>query len=267
MLGDEADAEQGKGQKFFVYGAIYVPQENIKSLSDGVETARVAAKFLATDSLKFADRNRPKQITKEVFRGVKAKVIDLAAKNDVVFSAYAILHAIASGQEHKERVQFGANTMLGNFNEFLGTDRDTYGLALFDRIPIDHPYTYLKEKFQVGMSFDDGRPSRRFDRIIGLASTTDGASHLASVCDVLVGSWRYCVNEPEMDVAGKAMFPKIMDVMWKRKVGGKLYVKDFGLMLRPQDVQKEEYKKEYEALRKRLQGYLDARDAEAGSKK
>jgi hypothetical protein len=92
-------------------------------------------------------------------------------------------------------------------------------------------------------------------------------SHLASVCDILVGSWRYCVNEPEMDLAGKAMFPKLMDVMWKRKIGGKLYVKDFGLILRPLDVQKEEYKKEYEALRKRLQGYLDAKDAEAGGKK
>jgi hypothetical protein len=267
MLGDEADAEQGKGQKYFVYDAIYVPQENIKALNDGVEAARVAAKFLATDSLKFADKNRPKQIEKATFRDVKAKVMDLAAKNGVVFSAYAILHAIAGAQGHKNLVQFGANTMLGNFNEFLGTDRDTYGLALFDRIPIDHPYPYLKEKFQVGMTFDDGRPSKRFDRIMGLASTTDGASHLTSVCDILVGSWRYCVNEPEMDIAGKAMFPKLMDVMWKRKVGGKLCVKDFGLILRPQDVQKEEYKKEYEALRKRLQGFLDAKDAEAGGKK
>jgi hypothetical protein len=26
MLGDEADAEQSRGQKFFVYGAIFVPQ-------------------------------------------------------------------------------------------------------------------------------------------------------------------------------------------------------------------------------------------------
>jgi hypothetical protein len=116
------------------------------------------------------------------------------------------------------------------------------------------------------MTFDDGRPSSRFDRIMGFASTTDGASHLASVCDILVGSWRYCVNEPEMDIAGKAMFPKIMDVMWKRKVGGELIVRDYGVILRPQEVQKEEYKKEYEALRNRLQGYLDARAAEAGGK-
>jgi hypothetical protein len=40
MLGDEADAEQSRGQKFFVYGAIFVPHERIKPISDGVEAAR-----------------------------------------------------------------------------------------------------------------------------------------------------------------------------------------------------------------------------------
>jgi hypothetical protein len=64
MLGDEADFEQGRGQKFFVYGAIFIPPEGIKPLSDGIEAKRVAAKFEGTDSLKFADKTRPEKITK-----------------------------------------------------------------------------------------------------------------------------------------------------------------------------------------------------------
>ena len=56
MLGDEADAEQSRGQQFFVYGAIFVPQEVIKPLNDGVEIIRAAAKFQPSDSLKFADK-------------------------------------------------------------------------------------------------------------------------------------------------------------------------------------------------------------------
>jgi hypothetical protein len=172
----------------------------------------------------------------------------------------------AANQGHKNLVLFGANTLLGKFNEFLGTDQDKFGLVLFDRIPIDHPYPYLREKFQIGMTFSDGRPPSRLERIMGFASTTDGASHLASIADILVGSWRYCVNEPEMDVAGKAMFPKLMDLMWKRRRDGKLYVRDFGFVLRPQEVQVEKYKKEYNDLRARLQGYLDAKDAEAAKK-
>jgi hypothetical protein len=59
---------------------------------------------------------------------------------------------------------------------------------------------------------------------------------------------------------------KLMDVMWKRKRDGKLYVKDFGFVMRPLEVKSEKYKKEYEDLRTRLQGYLDAKDAEAGAK-
>ena len=77
----------------------------------------------------------------------------------------------------------------------------------------------------------------------------------------IIGSWRYCVNEPEMDVAGKAIFPKLMDLMWKRTRDGQLYVLDFGFVLRPQDVQVEKYKKDYNDLRARLQGYLDAASA------
>lgn len=263
MLGDEADAEQSRGQKFFVYGAIFVPHERIKPISDSVEAARKAAKFEPTDSLKFTDMTRPQKISKETFREVKAKVMDLAAQHGIVFCAYAMLHAIAANQGHKKMVLFGANTLLGKFNEFLGTDQDTFGFVLFDRIPIDHPYPYLREKFQTGMTFSDGRPPTRLARIMGLASTTDGASHLTSVADILVGSWRYCVNEPEMDVAGKAMFPKLMDLMWKRTRNGELYVRDFGFVLRPQEVQVEKYKKDYNDLRARLQGYLDAKDAES----
>jgi hypothetical protein len=68
MLGDEADAEQSRGQKFFVYGAIFVPQEGIKPLNDGVEIIRAAAKFEPSASLKFADKTRPPKISKETFR-------------------------------------------------------------------------------------------------------------------------------------------------------------------------------------------------------
>ena len=101
---------------------------------------------------------------------------------------------------------------------------------------------------------------------MGFASTTDGASHLASIADILVGAWRYCVNEPEMDVTGKAIFPKLMDLMWKRARDGKLYVQDFGFVLRPQEVQAEKYKKDYNDLCARLQGYLDTKDIASAAK-
>ena len=116
----------------------------------------------------------------------------------------------------------------------------------------------MREKFQIGLTFPDGN-EKRLEKVVGLATIADGQSHLASLCDILVGSWRYCVNEPAQDIAGKAMFPKLMDLMWKRKLGGKLYVRDYGIVLRPMEVLKPKYKQEYDDLRARLQGYLDAK--------
>ena len=212
MLADEADAEQGKGQRFFVYGAVFVQADNIKVLSDTVETIRKQAGLKPTDSFKFADKSRPENVTKEAFREAKSKVLDLAAKYGTVFCAYAILHELAGNQTHKDLVLFGANTLLGKFNEYLGMYKETFGMVLFDRIPVEHPYRYLQQKFQVGLTFPDGK-TRRLERIMGLASTCDGASHLASIADILVGSFRYCVNEPDKDIAGRAMFPKLVKVM------------------------------------------------------
>jgi hypothetical protein len=37
----------------------------------------------------------------------------------------------------------------------------------------------------------------------------DGTSHLCSVADILLGAFRYCVNEPDNEEAGKAMFPTL----------------------------------------------------------
>ena len=74
---------------------------------------------------------------------------------------------------------------------------------------------------------------------MGLASTCDGASHLASIADILVGSFRYCVNEPDNDVAGKAMSPTLVKLMWKKYENHVPYVRDLGFILRPQTVTQE----------------------------
>jgi hypothetical protein len=257
MLGDEADAEQGKGQRFFIYGAVFIQVHNVKALSDAVEAIRKEAGLNPTDSFKFADKTRPEGVTKEAFREAKSKVLDLAAKYGIVFCSYAILHELAGNQTHEDLVLFGANTLLGKFNEYLGTYKDTYGVVLFDRIPVAHPYRYLKEKFQIGLTFLNGQ-TRRLERIMGLASTCDGASHLASIADILVGSFRYCVNEPDKDVAAKAMFPKLVKVMWKKYEKHVPYVTDLGFILRPQTVNEQHLRKEYDALVVRLRGYLNA---------
>jgi hypothetical protein len=82
------------------------------------------------------------------------------------------LHDLARNQEHDDLTSWGANTVLGRFNLFL-IEQNEYGYVLFDRIPVQNPYRYLKEKFQLGMTFKD-RPSIRPDRVLGVGHAVDG---------------------------------------------------------------------------------------------
>jgi hypothetical protein len=256
MFGDEADAEQSRGQKFFVYGAVFIPTNNIVALHTELEKARKSAGFADTDSLKSASRSRPKHVSAETHRDLKSRVMKVAHEvGNVKFCAQVTLHELARNQKHDDLVLFGANTVLGKFNAFLSESK-SFGYTLLDRVPVENPYRYLKEKFQVGLTFSDGK-AKRLDRILGIAHTVDGSSHMCSVADVLLGAFRYCVNEPENEEAGKAMFPTLMRMMWKRERGGKTYVNECGLVFRPATIKEERHKVEYESLQDRLQGYLN----------
>ena len=79
---------------------------------------------------------------------------------------------------------------------------------------------------------------------------------MCSVADVMLGAFRYCVNEAENKEAGKAMFPTLMGMMWKHKLNGKTYVNEHGLAFRPAKITNRNHQDEYDALVERLQSYL-----------
>lgn len=191
-------------------------------------------------------------MTPETHRDLKSKVMELALRSgNVTFCAQVTLHDLARNQSHDDLVLFGANTVLGKFNQFL-EDRQSHGYAVFDKIPVEHPYRYLREKFQVGLTFPDGH-SRRLDRVVGTAHAVDGTSHLCSIADVMLGAFRYCVNEPDNEEAGKAMFPTLMRMMWKQP-----NALTHGLVFRPRNISEAKHQAVYDALWARLKGYLDA---------
>jgi hypothetical protein len=68
---------------------------------------------------------------------------------------------------------------------------------------------------------------------------------------------RYCVNEPDKEESGRAMFPVLMSTMWKGRRKGKTAVEDYGLCFRPTTVKEAKHQAEYDGLAKRLHGYLD----------
>jgi hypothetical protein len=247
MYGDEADAEEGSGQKFFLYGGIFIEHSKAWTANVKIEELRKKAGFGAQDSLKFASSTRPKAVTADAHRDIKSAVIALAQDLGVTFCVYIFLHAIGRSQDQSDLIEYGASTVLGRYNEFL-TEKNENGITKLDRMS-KNGFIYAKEKFQRGLIFTTG--DRRLDRIISVGFTCDGASHLSSMA--VLGSFRYCVNEPEKDKAGKAMLPKLVPLMWTGTREGKQYVRERGLNLRPKDVKSPSHKEEYDKLLDRLQ--------------
>jgi len=256
MFGDEADPERGRGQKFFVCGAVFINAQQVEELHDDIQKIRKRVGYANTDSLKFS--GCPKDISYDKHREVKKEIVKLARRHDVVFCAYAISHAVA---QPNQLWPYGINTLLGKFDAFL-KERGDVGIVLMDRSPgqLKDPFKYLKNKFQIGLQFPSGG-NRRVDNIIGYAFTCDGASHLASLADILLGSFRHCVNEPDRDIANAAIFPTLIRIMWYRRTkDGKKRLQEYGLTLRPETIKVERHKKDYNNPLARLDGYLKKRE-------
>jgi hypothetical protein len=80
-----------------------------------------------------------------------------------------------------------------------------------------------------------------------------------SAADILLGAFRYCVNERERREAPLEMLPTIARMMWHRERNGKRLVRGRGLILRPMHVDYPPYKNEYDELIDHLQGLIDER--------
>lgn len=253
MFVDEADVEQGRNQLFYVAGAIFVGADRARALSDAVFQIRDARGFRAGDPLKFAGRNRPEHVALDDHRDAKRDVMAAAAEHGVTFCAYVMLHELAQEQGQDRLVQYGANTLLGKFNEFCGQAGVGPGIAMFDRMPVGNEFAFYREKFSRGLTFPN-RANVRLENVISYASTCDGASNLSSVMDIVLGAFRYCVNEPERDVAGRQLLPQVTRLMWRGE--GDNPLRERGLVMRPQNVRVDEHRAHYEALRVRLNGLL-----------
>jgi hypothetical protein len=69
-----------------------------------------------------------------------------------------------------------------------------------DRLPKGSEFDYLSEKFTKGLSLPRGE-AQALDRIVMFSSTCINASHVSSVMDIVLGTWRYCINQPKTTAA------------------------------------------------------------------
>ena len=243
---DETNVTETEKNKFFIYGGLIIHADQLHELTRRIEIIRVEAGLKPGDPLKFDTNSRPDHVSVPSYTAAKDKVVSACAEMKLDFLAYMISHKIAT--ESKETlVGFGLNTVVSQFNFKYLREKGDHGIVVVDRLPFKLDYDFLKGKFCVGLIMEDGRTAR-LDRIDLFASSCDGASHLSSAVDIVLGAFRYCINQTGDTTVPKKLFPRVAGMLWYRKFEGVHYIREYGLTLRPKQVKWPAYKEEYDAI-------------------
>lgn len=241
--------------KFLAYGGLVINSEKLIELDEGISKIRNEAGYSSTDSLKFDTHTKPKGVTPERFAEVKNKVINLCIKLDCKFLVYVVLHKIAENQGLAKTIKWGADHIVGKFNFFLQTKSDK-GQVIVDRFSDVSEYNFLSEKFTSGLILKD--KTIPLSNIRLYSSSCDNASNFSSAMDIVLGSFRYCINQPFNQESAKTMMINITTLIWANKNGEIIDPFEKGLTFRPrpEDIKVLEYKQEYENLIKHINTLL-----------
>lgn len=246
---DETNNQPREGVKFFICGGLFCSEDSFKRIDDGINALRKRYTFQPTDILKFDTNTRPKHLTAEQATEVKAKVIDLCLENNARFAACLTHHSVVT-EKQDQQFFWAVNTVLAVFNQHLRSINE-WGICFVDNLPTKQSqYKYFVEKFCEGLKIPSGK-TFPLERIRTYGATCNNASNLSSAADVVLGAFRFCVNNPAKAVT-EAMMVKVAKMMHHRNILGQRVIKEHGFMLRPKQIQAPQYQKEYEELRAHL---------------
>jgi hypothetical protein len=248
LFTDETNMPQDPGAKFFVYGGLFFPVERLVDLHEGIERIRRESGYRAGDELKFQTNARPDWVSVEQAREAKSRVVKQCIDLECQFIVYIVLHAIARNRTHDELVRWGADHVFGKFNYFLALVGD-HGIVAVDRLPIVGDYRYLSERFCTGLEYADGKRVP-LDRIKLLTATCINASHASSAMDIVLGSFRYCINQPKNLEVAREMMINVTKLVWAKREGDNIIPWELGLVFRPvyPDIKVASYRMEYDRL-------------------
>lgn len=250
VLTDETNTDPDKST-FFLVGGIALPWRNAFTLHQEIEEIRTAFGYYPTDSFKYAKADKPRQVDDQAFNNAKSAALDLFAKYGVAIFLYACHHLIAASRSAEEKFQWGNNALLWLVQNFLIETR-SFAWVVQDRHPVTGEFDYYKRRFRESQP-SNKNSSHKLDRIVGYGSTCDGASHLTSLVDIALGSYRFCLNHSDKDIVNGLLMPKLLPATW-----GFPRPMDKGLGIFPRKLYKKECIADYDALRTHISAYCKA---------
>ncbi|MCP3797952.1 hypothetical protein NLX83_01645 [Allokutzneria sp. A3M-2-11 16] len=249
LVTDETNLEQSGASKFFIYGGLILSSKQMIEVTDAISGIRDKYGYRPHDQLKFDTNCRPAHVSIDDAKLAKNEVILACHASGVHFIAYLILHAILQAENKNA---YALNSVLCAFDKKFLAQRNDRGIVLTDRLPdSSDAYTLLKSKFQEGLKFPDNAQLVPLDRVLMYGTTCDGASHISSAVDIVLGGFRWVVNSKDKSISNdtpKIIMKNIVQMMYTREGGDVKYVRDYGLILRPRVVAAPAYKAEYDSL-------------------
>lgn len=235
LLGDETNKPPKDGQ-FFIYGGLIVPAEAVTAVHDDVQAIRTRFGLSKAADLKFTNKSK---IPPLEHRALKSELLDMLDSHSVKFIASVVLQQVLANQSEEKYMGFAVNTITLTFHKFLKSI-DGHGAIFIDRVQsaqVNSVLNEMSDNFQSGLKHPNGYSHPVNDRIVLFGMTNNNSSHLSSCADIVLGSFRYCVNAATgHDKASKAiaseLMPKVDRLWWRERPDGVIY-EPTGLRLMP----------------------------------
>jgi hypothetical protein len=253
---DETNLVASQGD-FFIYGGLVITPEQMPVLHDAVSQIRATFKFQPTDSLKFHTRSRPDHLSIADWTLAKSQVIAAAEAAGVRLLSYVVLHDIAKQQTQETLLEWALNAIVSHFDLKYLAEHSDRGAVCLDRLDEKFSYAYFQDKFSNGVTLHDGR-TVLLSRIVYYSTTCDGASHLSSIVDIVLGGLRYCVNSASgtgNDAVAAQIFPPVARMMWSKDSANERKIGGYGFLQYPREVRVPAYQERYRALATALSSY------------
>jgi hypothetical protein len=249
FITDETNVTPSKASEFFIYGGLVLSDEQLSKLNIEITAIRDRYAFATSDSLKFDTNSRPEHVSSESHANAKNDVIEACYQAGAKFIVYLIHHKIAQG-DATNTAEFALNSVLSAFNSKFLAEKNADGIVIMDRLPDGKAYAMLRSKFQDGLTLVSGT-NYKVDRVVLYATTCNGASHISSAVDIVLGGFRWVVNsasKPSPGTTQRRIFQNVAKMIYGKQVGDDLRVRDYGLILRPETIKSAAYQEQYDNL-------------------
>lgn len=263
LFGDETNVTSNHGD-FFIYGGLAATPESMIKVHHLVAEVRQKYGFKPTDPFKFSTNSRPKSVDFEDWTAAKKELLLRAAELDELdLITYVVLHELARNTSAKDKMRYALNVILAHFDLVYLKEKNAHGLVSIDRVD-NLGFGYLAERFTKPLELPDDN-SVMLKRTLLLSQTCDGASHMSSLVDIVLGAFRYCVNTATgagQDAVAVAMFTPVASLLWEApeqdSSGTRGGVDGYGFLKYPKSIKSQAYQGRYDNLTETLQAYAKA---------